>query len=367
MKNFMCVFAAAAIYFMGLVTCSAEPSISHASPFKIGVILGLSGPTANFGVIARNGVELALKDLTAEDRARIQVLYEDDGMTNIRAATAAQKLISSDEVDALMSWSSGSGLTVAGIAEAKQIPHISIASDPAVVKGRTYSFTYWPIPRDEVVILHDYLAKHGIKRVAVLTMIHNGALAIRDEFVEVAKKGGQVSVVASEEVAGDTTDFRTVLNRIKRKGDIDGLIPILFPGQLAVSVKQAREVGIKAPLFGFETFEDKDEFKASGGLLAGAIYSTGADPRPDFISRYRAAFGDASYYTANQAYDIIHLLVEASKKTKDPQAVVSFLQGLRDYPTASGPATSTGDNRFHLPCALKVLDPNGDARSLEEK
>ena len=367
MKKHFVAFAGLAACLMGLGTSSAEPSVSPPTLFKIGVILGLSGPTANFGAIARNGVELALKDLTPEDRARIQVVYEDDGMTNTRAATAAQKLISSDRVNALISWSSGSGLTVAGIAESKQIPHISIASDPAVVKGRTYSFTYWPIPRDEVVILHDFLAKHGIKRVAVLTMIHNGALAIRDEFVEVAKKGGQVSVVASEEVAGDTTDFRTVLNRIKRKGEIDGFIPILFPGQLAVSVKQARELGIKAPLFGFETFEDKDEFKASGGLLAGAIYSTGADPTPDFISRYRAAFGDLSYYTANQAYDSIRLLVDASKKTKDAQTVVSFLRGLKNYPTASGPATSTGDNRFHLPCALKVLDPNGDARSLEEK
>jgi len=367
MKNVFLLFAVVACCLVTLGRCRAESSLTAEQPFKIGVILPLSGATANFGLIARNGIELALRELSPEDRARIKVIYEDDAMTNARTATAAQKLLSSDKVDALISWSSGSGLTVAGIVEAKHIPHISIASDPAVVKGRTYSFTYWPIPQDEARLLYEYLAKRGVKRTAVLSIVHNGALAVRDAFVEVAEKGGEVAVVASEEVAGDVTDFRGVLHRIRGKGEIDGFIPILFPGQLAISLGQAREVGIKAPVFGFETFEDTDEFKASGGLLVGAIYSTGADPSPDFISRYRAAFPGASHYTANQTYDAVRLLVDASRKGRDGDTIVSFLRGLKDYSTASGPATSTGDNRFNLPCALKVIDANGSGLNLGER
>jgi ABC-type branched-subunit amino acid transport system substrate-binding protein len=73
---------------------------------------------------------------------RVTVIYEDDGLSNARSATAARKLLTIDKVDALLTWSSGTGLTVASLAEAKRIPHMSIASDPAVAKGRTYSFTY---------------------------------------------------------------------------------------------------------------------------------------------------------------------------------------------------------------------------------
>jgi ABC-type branched-subunit amino acid transport system substrate-binding protein len=153
---------------------------------------------------------------------------------------------------------------------------------------------------------------------------------------------------------------------MKAKGDVDCFVPILFPGQLAVSIKQAREFGITAPLAGFETFEDMDEFQASGGLLAGAVYATGADPDPRFIERYRGKYPGLSFYTANQTYDAIKLLVAATRNAKDGTTITEFLRSLKDYPTASGSATSTGDNRFKLPTALKKLDASGNAQVLRE-
>ncbi len=332
----------------------------------IGVILPLSGPAANFGAIAQRGVELALKDLSPEDRARTRVVYEDDGLVNARSATAARKLLSLDKADALVTWSSGTAITVAGIVEGSHVPQIAIASDPAVVRNRKFSFTYWPLPEDEARTLYEYLARAGMKRVAVLTLTHNGAIALRDAFTALLGADDKVRVVASEEVAGDLVDFRGVLTRMKTKGDVDGFIPILFPGQLAISVKHAREVGVTAPLVGFETFEDKDEFQASGGLLAGAVYVTGADPVPSFVERYRGVYPDMSYYTANQTYDAIKLLVAATRVRKDGDTIVEFLRILKDYPTASGAATSTGDNRFKLPTALKRIDSKGDAQLVRE-
>jgi ABC-type branched-subunit amino acid transport system substrate-binding protein len=311
-------------------------------------------------------VELALDDLSPEDRERTRVVYEDDGLVNARSATAARKLLSIDKVDALITWSSGTALTVASIVEGARVPQIAIASDPAVVRNRKFSFTYWPLPEDEARTLYEYLVRVGKERVAVLTLVHNGALAIRDAFVTLIGQDAKVKMVANEEVAGDVVDFRSVLSRMKAKGEVDCFIPILFPGQLAVSIKQAREVGISASLVGFETFEDKDEFHASGGLLAGAVYATGADPDPRFIERYRVKYPDLSFYTANQTYDALKLLVAATRSAKDGPTIAEFLQTLRDYPTASGPATSTGDNRFKLPTALKQLDASGVAQRVRE-
>ena len=67
----------------------AQAETPSAPRITIGVILPLSGPAANFGAIAQRGVELALKDLSPEDRARTRVVYEDDGLVNARSATAA--------------------------------------------------------------------------------------------------------------------------------------------------------------------------------------------------------------------------------------------------------------------------------------
>ncbi len=334
------------------------------SSFTIGAILPLSGGPSKFGTIARRGIELALEDLSADDRSRVSVLYEDDGLSNARSATAARKLLTIDKVDALLTWSSGTGLTVASIAEARNVPHISIVSDPAVAKGRTYSFTYWPIPEDEARVLKEYLVTAGIKRVAIMSQVHNGILAVRDEFLQQVQSDGLVTVVANEEVAGDVTDFRTILERVKGKGEFEGFLPIFFPGQLSVCIEQARSLGIAAKLLGFETFEDKDEIKAAGGAMAGAVYATGGDPQPQFIKRYEEKYPGESYYTASQAYDIVKLYADATRETRDGSAVVAYLKGVKERATASGIVSVTGDNRFRLPTTLKQIGADGVPRPL---
>lgn len=294
----------------------------------------------------------------------MKVIFEDDGLSNMRSATAARKLLTIDKVHALLTWASGTGLTVAGIAEAKKIPHLSIASDPAVAIGHKYSFTYWPIASDEAGHLHRHLASSGIKRVAILSQVHNGILAIRDSFLQHAAEHKTLDVIANEEVAGDTTDFRAILERLKAKGEFDAFIPIFFPGQLAVCITQARAVGITAPLFGFETFEDKDEIKAAGGLMTNAVYVTGGDPQADFIKRYQAKFPGESYYTANQAYDIVQLFVAATHTRTDGDTIVDFLKSRRDYPSSSGPVSVTVNNQFRLPTVLKQIGADGVPRNL---
>lgn len=347
-----------------VVACSVGVAFSQdqqnpAPSITIGAILPLSGGASNFGVIARRGIELALEDLSPSDRGRVQVVFEDDGLSNSRSASAARKLLSVDKVDALLTWSSGTGITVAGIVEPKQIPHISVASDPAVGKGRTYSFTYWPIADDEARALKEYMRRRDIKRVALVSQVHNGILAVRDAFVRELEETASIAIVANEEVAGDVNDFRAVLQRIKSKGEFDAFMPIFFPGQLAVCIKQARALGITAQLLGFETFEDKDEIKATAGLMTGAIYATGGDPQQEFVSKYERRYPGQSYYTANQAYDIIRIFVEASRTSKNGNTVVQYLQSVRDKDMASGRVSIAANNQFRLPTTVKQIGPDG--------
>lgn len=338
--------------------------ITSASAIKIGAILPLSGAASNFGAIARRGIELALNDLSPSDRKRVQVIFEDDALSNSRSATAARKLLSIDKVDALLTWSSGTGITVASIAEAKKIPHISVASDPAVARGRRYSFTYWAIADDEARDLKSYLLKTGIRRLAIISQVHNGVLAIRDAFIRELGSAGPITVVANEEVAGDITDFRSVLQRIKSAGEFDAFMTIFFPGQLALCIRQARALGINSQLLGFETFEDKDEIKAAAGLMTGAIYATGADPRSDFINRYQQSYPGESYYTANQTYDIIRMFVEASRSDKSSDAIIRYLVSVRDQSSASGQVSISSNNQFRLPTTVKEIGADGIPREI---
>lgn len=345
-----------------LIAFADEPK---APSVVIGAILPLSGSAAAFGVSSSRGITLALEGLSAVDRERVKVIIEDDGLNNSRSITAAQKLITVDKVDALLTWSSGTALAVKSLSESRRIPHMAVASDPAVARESNYSFTYWPIPESETRTLYDYLKSRNKRRIAMITQINSFPLAMRDAFVANVARDKVMEIVADEEVSPDTTDARSTLLRIKSKGAIDTLIVASFPGQLELIVKQAREVGITAPLFGYETFEDKTSFAAAGGLFTGVIYSTGADAREDFRARFAFQYPGESDYTASHSYDIIRLFVDATRKQKDGDSIAHFLRTLKDYPTASGTISSTGDNRFTLPITLKTLDSKGIPHPVE--
>ena len=107
-------------FFCLLPTAFAEEA---ALRYKIGVVLGLTGPAASFANSFKIAVDLALEDLPDADRRRVRVLFEDDGLSNLRAVSAGKKLLDIDKVDALITWSSGTALSLVSVTESRKVPH----------------------------------------------------------------------------------------------------------------------------------------------------------------------------------------------------------------------------------------------------
>lgn len=344
---------------LGVFALSIRSGFCEPIRLTIGAILPLSGSAASFGQTARAAMELAMEDLPSEERKRIAVLFEDDGLVPSRSVSAGRKLIDVDKVDALITWSSSTALSLVSITEARKLPHIAIASDPAVSRGRRYTFTYWALPEDEAQTLYEYLVSAGLKKLAVLAVTHNGLLANRTALEGLISERGELSIITSEEVPDSILDFRSVIGRMKTKGSFDAFIPIFFPGQLAPAVKQVREAGIAAHIVGFETFEDGSEIAASQGRFSGVVFATGADPSAEFMHKFQRKLPGGSLYTASNCYDAVTLLIAALRGGRSGDQVSAFLRALKGYPTASGLVSATQDNRFQLPTTLKKIDTNG--------
>ena len=98
------ILALSLLFASSLLSSASAQERGPSSPkIKIGAILPLSGAASNFGTLARRGIELALEDLSPADRARTTVVFEDDGLSNARSATAANKLLNVDKIDLLLS------------------------------------------------------------------------------------------------------------------------------------------------------------------------------------------------------------------------------------------------------------------------
>lgn len=351
-----------AVFFA--IAVQVQNSQAESPNYTVGVVLPLSGSSAEFGQTARAAIELALEQLPLEDRGRVKVIFEDDGLVSSRSVSAGRKLIDIDRVNALITWSSSTALSLVGITESRKIPHLAIASDPAVSRGRRYTFTYWALPEDEAEQVYGYLVSKGKRRVGLLAVTHNGFLAIRSALEGIIAQRGGVSIVASEEVADSVLDFRSVVERMKRKGAIDAFIPMFFPGQLSVAVRQARGLGVEAQIVGFETFDNEHEIASANGALSNAVFATGADPTPEFTRDFQARFPGLSLYTGSNCYDALFLLALATRGGGEPEAVANFLRQLRDFRGASGVVSATTDNRFKLPTALKSIDSSGEVKTL---
>jgi branched-chain amino acid transport system substrate-binding protein len=338
---------------------STQLARAEDSSIKIGLVVPLTGPAAVFGKSCRAAADLAVKELPKEKSNRVKLLVEDDGLVSARSVAAGRKLMDIDQVQGLVSFSSSTALSLAPIVEQKHIPQMAIASDPAVALGRVYTFTYWVSPERRADLLCQRLEVSGKKRIAILSVTHSGMLAVREALLQRLAQTRVLEVVANEEVSNDVLDFRGVLQRMRAREPFDAFIPILFPGQLAASIKQARALGIDAPLYGFETFEDKNEIRAAGGLMTSAVYATSIDSSSDFQKRLEALDPAVSSYAASNCYDSVMLLVRTLAESSSGEQAAQSLRMIKDYIGEAGIVSATGDNRFDLPGMLKTIDSDG--------
>lgn len=321
--------------------------------FKIGIIMALTGEWANLADGARKAAALAREKLPPELNARVRLLIEDDQLSPAKAVSAFQKLKNLDRVNAIITWSSGTSKAVAPLAEQSQLPMIAIASDPTVSQAKKYVFSLWVTPESQSMLLQKEALRRGYARIARITTVHDGTFACRNAFDQENKK--QIEVALDEEYQVTEKDFRTYITKLKSLKNVDAILALLNPGQLGPFAKQAREAGIKLPIFGYEMFEDSTEIQIADGALEGAWFVTSGDSDRTFLDAFHATYPGAATLTASNVFDAIMLFTTLGDGETTPSEMVKQLRTLKDYRGASGLFSATGDNRFSLPATLKQV------------
>ena len=320
--------------FALVLTLLATPVVAAENPaakpiVKIGVTIPLTGDLAYAGEGVRNAVNMALQALPPDTKYAYQVVFEDDGLEAKRAAAAANKMISTDKVDALISYSSGMGGVVSPIAEQNKILHFGITSAASIADG-DYNFTHVTPPSDEARLMVAELKKRGIKKVAGMFMNQQGALEIRDAFVHEIK-GTDITLVADKIINPSEKDFRSLLAKAKAQNPEIYLI-VSFTPQLEILVKQIKEAGITQPITSILSFSLSNEI----GLFEGMWYVGDSMANKSFETQYRARFGKALYWGVPNAYDIFNLIVygyEHKNAAAKPATldVAKTLYSVKDY------------------------------------
>ncbi len=344
-----------------LFTIFTIPSLSYADQKKIKVlaILPLSGEMAALGDSGKSGMLLAL-----EKSPNVDLQFEDDSGAPKNTVSALQKHLATEMPSIVITASSGTSKAIAPILENKKIPLIAIATDEEISKNKKYAVNFWVTPDEEARLLIKESLRRGYKNIALFTTIHPGTMSIKRKFTEA--NNGSLNVIVDEEIAPDLKDFRSIITKFKsqtKNNKIDAIFTNLFFGQIGLFSKQLRELGVKQDLFAIELFEDENEVKASNSALIDQWYIQADDASGEFLKTYSEKFPKSTSFGAANGYDAVMLINKAISEGKSSsEDLNNFIHSVKDFNGAIGVFSSTNDNRFTLPAAVKVVTKDGFKR-----
>lgn len=317
-------------------------------PIKIGVILPLTGNMAQVGQPQLAAVELFKAECAKNSyKHKYEIIVEDDALTGRMTAEAAMKLINVDNVDGLVTLSSGSGNIVAARAKNSGTPHLCVASDPKIADAKT-NFLHWALPE---TCAHDFvnlIEKLGGKRIAILALRQQGSMTLMKLAEPEMKKRG-MEIVYNEYFNPGERDFRTTLLKIKEtKPNL--FIPFAFSPEMEIILKQRKHMGLDAKVSTMECFDMLDYTPDAEGLF----YITEGRGTPKFIRQLGAMTGKASNWGVPYTYDCLNILRAAYETMDTPNraAAAKYISQLKDFPSALGTISMRPDGRIESPASL---------------
>lgn len=300
-------------------------SAESAQPIKVAALLPLSGPVAEFGVAARNGLELARRD--HPDRFhRIEFLFEDSQYDNKIALSSFQKLRSTSGVQLVYSWGFGPNQAVAPVAEAQRFPLLAVSSERSVSAGRQFVLRYCYYNEMVSQALLRYLRAKGLKRMALVKT----DIAFIDGVIDGMRKNlraDEVLEIVDTYAPGDT-DFKSTIAKLKNRS-YDALGVFLMSGQISQFYRQSAQLNYRPVTFGTDFFDSVQEVRDAAGAMDGAVFAA-PYVDPDFVARYKATFGnDLQVAWAANGYDFAELLARVIDRRPDTQEDSTLLDALR--------------------------------------
>ena len=307
------VLLIAAVVFLGAaIAAFLQPQPTPAPRVKVGLMMAFSGGSASMGYGANKGIQLAKKQLGADNIEIVQV----DSKCDPKTAAEAIKTLIDQKVMAIIGEGCSSA-TVAALPAANnaKIPLISpSASSPTLSIPNDYFFRVVPPDNLQGEFMAQTIYDKGYRNVAVFYTNEPYGTGMHKVFSEgFTTRGGKVVVSANAEP--DVIDLRTQMLQIKAaKPEAIFIAPNSVVSATA-AMKIAREVGITAPFYGADIMYDTTIIanapQAAAGLTISSFPTGTKAFKQSLFNEYQK---NEELYAAPQAYDIINILQLATQK-----------------------------------------------------
>ncbi|RJG07641.1 ABC transporter substrate-binding protein [Noviherbaspirillum cavernae] len=333
MKRALTSLAVAASLGLAAFSAQAQQTI------KIGMILPMSGPFADYGNQISRGAKLYMQrhgDTVAGKKIEL-VIKDDTGIAPELTKRLAQELIGNEKVDII----AGFGLSPGALATA---PLATQGKRPMVVMNAATSSITTKSP-NIVRVSHTlpqlsepmakWAAQNGIDKVYILVADFAPGIDAETAFKKAYQAAGK-QVIGEVRVPVNNLDFGAFVQRIK-DAKPNGVFLFLPPGEATINfMKTWTERGLDKQgikLLGTGDLTDDSLIEALGkpaiGTITAAHYSAAHNSplNKEYVSAYAKEFGDKSRsnFMSVAGYDGMALIYQALKKTNGDAEVGKFI------------------------------------------
>jgi branched-chain amino acid transport system substrate-binding protein len=202
-----------------------------------------------------------------------------------------------------------------------------------------------------------------VKRVAQLVDVRSDySVGLQTFFRQHFRSLGGEIVSEQSYSAGDS-DFRAQLTQIKAANPEAIYVPGYYT-EVGTIARQARELGITAPLLGGDGWDSPKLWEIGGEALNGCYFSnhySTDDPSPmvqKFVNDYKARYQQVPDALAALAYDAAKILADAIKRagSTDGEKVRAAIAATKDFQGVTGTITINGDRNAVKPAVILKVE-----------
>lgn len=322
-------------------------------PIVIGMVVPLSGASADIGPYMKNGAQMAIDEINARGGVqgrKLQLRAEDGACDPKTAVAAASKLVAAKITVSVGGYCSGATLPTLPVFDRAKIPMIIPAANSTelVEQGLEHVFLINGTGDQQAVAAMNWMTKSGAKKVAVL---HDNTSYSKDIATRTAdaldKPGGPEKTSLDAVNPGESDYSANIANVLKTKPDFIYWTGYYQEGGLLV--RQFRQAGYEGEFMVGDGSVDAKLVKIAGEKVADGVYATMTqtpgtiEGASGWIASYKQKFGSDPGPYSTQSYDAVRVAAEAVTKAggTDGDKVAKELEAIDGFPIFSGPLKFT--------------------------
>ncbi|MDR5708315.1 MAG: ABC transporter substrate-binding protein [Armatimonadota bacterium] len=316
---------------------------------EVACLLPLTSGVAEAALSAQRGVQLAVEEVNAEGRIRMELRISDDRGSFERAGALFTEAVASPRIAAVIGgFTDTVAIALSPAAVRAQVPLISPGATGEIPFAGNFFFRTALPAALQGQALAAFARRSGLRRVTVLHDTTEYGASVANSFVEAFLGPGGGSVTGQRRFQDGTRDFRSLLQAI-RSENVQAVLFAGYPDEGKVFLAQTVETGLRFVVLSPDAFANPEVVTALGKNAEGLVVTSAFFPEStipavrSFVRAYRGKYGVNPDAFAAQAYDAVKVLAFAIKQVRIPPTgpldrsrIRNALANVQDYPGVTG-------------------------------